>query len=328
MVSLRVIFLVGLLAVSAFAVEVKDMLGRNVKVADTSKIVFIGPGALRLGVYLGLEKDIVGVEAIEKKSPNTAPYREKINNEGVLKNIPIIGQGGPGKIPSPEALIQSGATLLVTSFLNKADVNRLEAQTKIPTFAISYGEGYGGQEQKLEAVRNSILGLGKLTNKEQKAEKISEFMLSQIKELKQLNVKSDSIYVGGMGYKGAQGITSTEVEYPPFVLLGIQNIIQDKSSSGHLFVSLESIIQANPKIVILDSLGKEIVEKEMEAKLPLFQMLDAYQEDNIHWVRPYNFYNTNIENTFIIAWEIAKILGAEIEVKAKEEEILKQFLSN
>jgi iron complex transport system substrate-binding protein len=65
----------------------------------------------------------------------------------------------------------------------------------------------------------------------------------------------------------------------------------------------------------------------MESKKELFELLSAYKNSKIFWLRAYNFYNTNIENVFICAWEIAKALGAEVDTEAKTDEILKQFLN-
>lgn len=323
--AIKKLLLVCLLTVSGLSYEVSDMLGEITASQKDPKIVFVGPGALRLGVYLGLEDNIVGIEAVEKQAPKISPYREKINQKGLVQKSLIVGQGGPGKLPSSEALISSGATLIVASFINKNDVKMLKQQTNIPVFVVSYGEGYGGNSDKLEAIKESLLKLGEVTHKQARAKEIVNFMNRQSHELKELNLKPQSVYIGGMGYKGAQGITSTESNYPPFELLGLENIFT-KSVSGHLFVSLESIIEADPEAIFLDSLGKEIVKSEMESKKELFELLSAYKNSKIFWLRAYNFYNTNIENVFICAWEIAKALGAEVDTKAKTDEILKQFL--
>ncbi|NLK65880.1 MAG: ABC transporter substrate-binding protein [Campylobacteraceae bacterium] len=303
---------------------VSDILGRDVKVSGTEKLVFIGPGALRLGVYLGLEDRIVGVEAWEKKNDFNAPYSSVIKAKN-LHEKPVIGEGGPGKMPSMEALIESGAELIIASFMSKDQMDLIETKTKIPVLGLSYGAGYGGNLEKMDSLKKSLLLLGEVTGVEARAKELVSFMDAEEKKLKSLTLEPKTIYVGGVSFKGSWGIGSTEADYLPFYLLGVENALGEKKS-GHLFVDIERILEVDPDVIFIDYGGERIVKDEIKTKSEFFNSLKAFKNDQIHWVLPFNFYNTNVENCFIVAWNAAQALGVEVDLEAKKAEIYKMFL--
>ncbi len=75
--------------------SILDTAGRRVDVpADPQRIVCIGPGALRLIVYLEAQNRVVGVEEMEKANPGGRPYWLA---HPELAKLPRIGPGGPGR---------------------------------------------------------------------------------------------------------------------------------------------------------------------------------------------------------------------------------------
>lgn len=319
------LFLVILASMMMYAQTYTDMLGRQVEVTASSKLVFIGPGALRMGVYLGLDERLVGIEKTENDASTLSPYRTFLGKERIEK-LPIIGVGGPGKMPDLEALIVQKPDLIIASFLDKNQLDMLSAKTGIPVLALSYGASYGGSAQQLQSIKNSLLLLGNVTHTLSKAENVVAFMNETEKKLTALAVPSKKVYVGGLGYKGSQGITSTEANYPPFELLGLKNALFDKTEAiGHHFIDLEALINASPELIFIDRFGKEKVAQEYERHKVLFDTLHAYKTGQIKEVSSYNFYATNIENLFLIAYHIASYMGATVDVEMEEQQIYKAF---
>lgn len=323
---MRKIVLVILVCVSWLgATPYTDMLGRVADVTSTSRLVFLGPGALRLGVYLGLENRLVGIEKIEKGASPLSPYRTFLGQERISK-LPIVGTGGPGKMPDLEALLVLKPDLIITSFVDQNMIDLIVSKTGIPVVSLSYGETYGGNAQKLQSVKNSLLFLGKLTQTLSRAEILVSFMNQQEKKLADLKVSPQKIYVGGLGYKGMQGITSTEAAYPPFELLGLKNcIFEGKEAIGHQFIDFEALIKVNPEIIFIDMFSKAKIKEEYEAKQELFNTMSAYQKGNVKEVLGYNFYSTNIENLFVIAWQIALEMGAHVDIENEAKLIYEAF---
>lgn len=301
---------------------VSDMLGREVNVQKTNKIVFIGPGALRFGVYLGVTDRVVGIEAREKQQSTHAPYSTVVKAKN-LDNKPIIGEGGPGKIPTMEALITSKAELIIASFVSKENMDLIEQKTKIPVFGIDYGDGKSAKS--MELVKQSLLKLGEILGAKTRADELVTFMNNEEKIFKSLNLAPKSLYIGGVSYKGSWGIASTEGRYLPFELLGVANAVA-QGQSGHLFLDLEKIAEVDPDIVFVDVGGEKIITDEINNKKEFFDSLKAFKNGQFYKVAPFNFYNTNIENCYFIAWQVASKLGAKVDLDTKKAEIYKKFL--
>lgn len=314
-------------SVTLYGVQITDMLGRNVEIQKSEKLVFLGPGALRLGVYMQLQDRLVAIEAIELKSNPHTPYRKMLPHEQ-LKKLPIVSEGGAAKMPNLEALMVLRPDIIFSSFLSPEQIRLIEQKTSIPVVALSYGGSYGGlnKQKKLQAVQNSFKLLGDITKKEQRAKTLIDFMLSLQKQLEDLEPKDARLYIGGLSYKGAQGITSTEPHYPPFELLGLQSSLLKKETLSHFFIQEEALLAYNPEFIFLDIMGKKMITEEIEKKKSFYSTLQAFQTHQVHWLLAYNFYNTNIENLYINSFKIAQTLGLIEDSKAKEEEILETFL--
>lgn len=302
-----------------------DMLGRLVDVKSHSKLVFLGPGALRLGVYLGLDERLCGIEKTENDASPFSPYRTYLGKEFIQK-LPIVGNGGPGKMPDLEALLIYKPDLIITSFLDKNQLDLIQSKTGIPVLALSYGSSYGGSAQQLLSIKNSLLLLGKVTQTLPRAEALALFIDQQEAKFSTLNVPQKRVYVGGLGYKGSQGINSTEANYPPFELLGLKNVLfAGKKEIGHHFIDMEALIHANPEIIFIDRFGKNKVAQEYAAQKLFFDTLSAYKKGNVTDVLAYNFYSTNVENLLVITYQIASILGASVDLDREATSIFKAF---
>jgi iron complex transport system substrate-binding protein len=291
---------------------------------DIQKIVAIGPGALRLLVYMNLEDKLVGIEQIEQKSIDFSEYRTALG-EQKINSLPLIGAGGPGKLPNLEMLLSLNPDIIVASFIGANQLKTISQKTNIPIISLSYGQGYGGEEKKLEAIKKSLTLLGKVFDKEKRAQELIAFMTSQEKELKQYSIKEANLYIGGMGFKGSHGITSTEKNYPSFELLEIQNPLTKDAPSNHMFIQEESLILQNPQMIFLDMYGKKTIKEEINSKPSLFASLDAYRNQKIYWLLAYNFYNTNVANVYINSWIILQKLGYDIDIESKMNEIYSVF---
>ncbi|MEJ5167526.1 MAG: ABC transporter substrate-binding protein [Arcobacteraceae bacterium] len=319
-----VVFFVILCSYLSGAV-IKDMLQREVVIKENQKIVAIGPGALRLITYMNLQDRVVGVENIELSFDTKSTYRVALD-KNTMANLPVIGEGGAGKMPNLEALIGTDADIIFASFVSFEQIEMIQSKTKIPVVSLSYGAGYGSttNQDKLDDVKKSLLLIGEIMGNTQRAKELIEYMGGLEQEIKTLIKNDKKVYIGGIGYKGARGITSTENNYPSFELLGLKNAIVSPIS-GHIDISFEELISINPDFVFLDMLGKKIIDEEIVSKKPLINLLDAYKNNKILWLYPYNFYNTNIENIYINSYIIASHFGADINIEAKQQEIFTKF---
>lgn len=291
---------------------------------NITKIVAIGPGALRLVTILDATDKVIAIEKMEHRAISFSEYRSIIGVKKIL-SLPIIGAGGPNKLPNLEMLLRLKPDLIVASFVDEKQLKIISQKTGIPAISLSYGLGYGGVASKTEALKTSLLELGQVLNKEERAQNIVDFMNAQEKELQNYTITNKNIYIGGVGFKGAHGITSTEKYYPSFELLNIKNPLAQNAKSNHIMIQEESLIIQNPDFIFLDLFGKKIINENFKKKKILYESLKAYKDGHISWLLPYNFYNTNIANVYINSWIILSKLGSKVDIQSKMSTIYDTF---
>lgn len=303
---MRLLLITFLFSVSLFAKTYTDMIGRDVEIESTPKsFVAFGPGALRLMVYLGLEDKAVGIEKVEQKSIPLSPYRVALGAE-YIKSLPVIGQGGPGKVPNLEAIIKLKPDVIVASFVDRKVADMIFEKTNIPVFVVSYGSGYGGEGDKFSDIKESLLDLGELFGVSQRAKSIVDEIEKEQNILSKKLKEKPTVYIGGVGYKGAQGFSSSEGDYISFELLGLKNSVIEEP--GHHFLQKEAILKADPEYIFIDRIGQGIYKDELQKDGEFFGKLGAYKSGSVYILPPYNFYNTNLENTIVNAYIIASKL--------------------
>lgn len=143
-------------------VKITDMAGRQVEVpVPAQKVVAIGPGALGLLCYVNGNDKIVGVEELERKQPTGRPY---ILAYPELKQLPVIGPGGPNSSPDAEKLVSvKSDVIFAASFLEKASADELQSKTNIPVVVLSYGQTTTFDDE----VYKSISLIGQITGNEE-----------------------------------------------------------------------------------------------------------------------------------------------------------------
>lgn len=196
---LFMIILFGLIVMGQL--EITDSLGRKVIVPDNvERIVAVGPGALRIIVYLNSTDKVVGVEDFERTSPLGRPY---ILAHPELKELPSIGPGGPGKLPNLEAILKLKPDVVFSTYIDKRTADNIQNKLNIPVVVLSYGTLKDFEDKSLF---NSLELTGKILGKTDRALEVISFITNIQKELKERTAdsKSPTAYVGGIGYRGAR----------------------------------------------------------------------------------------------------------------------------
>ncbi len=287
-------------------VQVTDALGRIVKVpVNVTRVVAVGPGALRIMVYLNATDKVVGIEEFEKRFPYGRPY---ILAHPELLKLPIIGPGGPGKLPNFEALIKVHPQVIFMVFVSRSEANEVQSKTGIPVVVLSYGTLSNFTDREFF---NSLLLAGRILGKEKRAENVIRFIENQQSYLENLTngLEGPTVYVGGIGYKGAHGITSTYTDYAPFTVLHLNNIASKiGSKNGWAQVDKEFLLKENPDYLFIDEGGLKIILSDYNNNPSFYNSLKAVKEGHVYGVLPYNFYNTNMGIAIADAYYIGKVI--------------------
>lgn len=290
-------------------ITVTDMIGRTVKVPrEGNKIVCKGPGVLRLITYLEATDKLVAIEGgFEKNSPKGRPYRIA---HPELADLPAIGAAAPSPKPNPEAIINVKPDVIFISYVEPKIADDLQKKTRIPVVVLSYGELATFDN---EYVFNSLRIAAKILNKVNRAEEVINFIKNCQKDLnnRTKDIPDDGkskVYVGGLGFKGYHGITSTECKYPPFKLLHARNVVNELDKAGHIFVDKEKIIEWNPDIIFIDGGGLNLVKDDYKKNPKFYNLLKAVRNEKLYRLFPYNHYTTNIDTALANTYYIGKVI--------------------
>ena len=311
---MMVLILLASVAV-AQTVTVTDMVGRSVATPrDPQRVVCIGPGTLRLIVYLQAEGKVVGVEDMEKAYPGGRPYWLA---HPELAKLPRCGPGGPAGIdkkPDMETILSLAPQVIFITYMDKSLADEVQQTLGIPVVVLSYGAFATFDEAVLDSVRIA----GKVLNREQRAGAVISYINKIKSDLetrghKAVEGKKPSVYVGGIGYRGSYGIESTEQKYIPFSWVGADNLADRvKADAGsHVFMDKEMLLKLNPDVIFIDGGGIDLTEADYKKKPEYYHALKAFSEHRVYALHPFNWYVTNIGTALSDAYAIGKILDPE-----------------
>ena len=313
------------------AITVIDMAGRTVKVsAQLHRIVCIGPGTLRLITYLEATDKVVAIESgFEKDNATGRPYRMA---HPELALLPAMGQASPSPQPDPEVILNVKPDIIFISYAEGRVADGLEEKTGIPVIVLSYGDLASFSNEQLFG---SLRLAGRLLDKTPRAEAVIQFIKNCENDLRGRaeNIPADKrpkVYVGGLGFRGTQGITSTEYSYPAFELLRARNVASGPGKKGHIFIDKEKLLEWNPDTIFIDGGGMNIIRDDYKKDPEFYGLLTAVRNDNVYGLLPYNYYTTNIDTALADAYFIGKTIYPEyfkdINPEKKADEIYTFFV--
>lgn len=306
-----------------------DMAGRQVTAPfDPERIVCIGPGTLRLIVYLHAETKVVGVEDMEKMNPGGRPYWIA---HPEFSRLPRCGPGGPAGInkkPDLEAVLSVKPQVIFITYMDGPLADEVQRTLEIPVVVLSYGAFAIFDEAVYDALRIA----GKVMNRKKRADDVVNYIESLRKDLQgrtaSITEKSKPrVYVGGIGYRGAHGIESTEQRYIPFKWIDAKNVaLQVRPSIGsHVFLDKEMLLKLNPDIIFIDDGGLNLIAEDYHKKPKYYKALKAFSNRRVYTLLPFNWYTTNIGTALIDAYAIGKVLYpqkfADLDLANKADEI-------
>ena len=283
-----------------------DMLGREVEIPlKVEHIAGVGPGALRLLVYMQLTDKISGVEDIELR-----PGRAYTFAQPALTQKPIIGpmRGGDAELLAanqPDIIFITGGTA--------GQANDLQKQTGITVVALQTGN-FNMQRATFDRALQII---GDITQTEERASALIQFIDTEIKALKKLVPAGSTqprVYVGGISYSGARGLASTIPRYDAFEFVNASNVAAELAGTANAggtnatTVDIEQLIVWNPEYLFIDAAGMTLAQPQLSPDSPLNNTLKAVKEHQLYTLMPYNWYATNYETILVNAWYIASVL--------------------
>jgi iron complex transport system substrate-binding protein len=160
-------------------VKIRDVLGREVVVkVPVRHVVAIGPGALRLVVYLNATDKLVGIENFETRLPRGRDYAYVLWAKNLTK-LPIVGQGGPDTQVNFEAILKAEPDVIIMSPSLANTPDEVQTKTGIPVITVRYG----AFDVNFTELFYSIKILGVVLGREQRAEELINYMKTLMEDL-------------------------------------------------------------------------------------------------------------------------------------------------
>ncbi|ADQ15623.1 ABC transporter substrate-binding protein [Halanaerobium hydrogeniformans] len=324
LIILIFIFFISIFSTNSYGRAITDLSGRELMIPDEiDEIIAVGPGALRLVVYLEADSMVIGIEEFERRD-NNRPYNLA---RPELRELPVIGPQFGG---DAELIAAAEPDLIIASYLSKTEADNLAAKTSLPVVLINDESAGSMSENELTAALNF---LAPLLNKEDRAEELvngyQEYkndLINRAAEYDQ-SLKEKKLYIGGIGHRGAQGIRSTETNYLPFQYLGLENVFKQGDKSN-IFISGEELLLRDPEIIFIDQGGIELVRNDLNRAE--YSYLQAVANYNLYGVLPYNHYTTNFATVLADAYYIGQVIFGddfiEEDPAEKADEIYQFFL--
>ena len=269
-----------------------DLHGRKVSVKIPVKRIVALRASLGLVCYMGLAEQVVGVERLEVRPSEwvgSVGRSYRLANPG-LANLPVIGNRNR---PDPEKLIQADPDVILMGNGDSRLADNLQQKTGIPVLFVDNGDLSGQRER----FYNSLRLIGSLCHRQPRANLIISRIDAAIADLKQRTsgiAENDrpKTYISGMNFRVAHGLMGTSAAYPPFMLLGANNIAdhltrKNKMVKGRFELDQERLLAADPDIIFICASGLEIVRQDLQN--PTFHQLQALEKGNIFTIVPHYY---------------------------------------
>ena len=324
-------------------VVVTDMIGREVSVepGSYSRVVCIGAGALRMYSYVGDVSLLCGVEDIDNLSLEDRPKmfdsvaRPYVLAYGdVFAELPSCGVGGPqAQSAEAEKILTCRPDIVISEFEDVEKENALQKQLGVPVITLRSGPDSVFDD----AFRDSLLLLGTIFDRTERAGKINAYIEAEKKEL---NVRTEGIaeqdkpgvYICGLGNWGTTNHLMTSQNYVCLRVPNVRNVVSGLASNAITPLEEEKFVSLGDSmdIMIMDAAAVKNIRPLYEEDPTLFDTCRAWNDGEVYLEMAYNAYYTNYEIALLNTWFIAKTAYpdafADIDMTAKTNEVTKLFL--
>ena len=307
---ITVLSLIGIMVLTTGCIDeekgptrtITDMLGRVVEVpVEIDGLIGIEAGALRLLVYMELTDKVLGIEENEKDTGAGGSAKPYVFANPELLDLPTIGPMHGG---DAELIVTQGPDVIFWTYTDTSKADDLQTKTGIPVVTLNYGD----LGENRDTFYDALALIGDIMGNPERAVEVKDFIEGRIKELDDVTSElgeSPSCYVGGIGYRGAHGMLSTEPSYSSLEFVNGRNVA---SSLGleHAFIDKEKIIDWDPEVVFIDEGGLSMAQEELSDGI--YDTVDAVENGRLYCVLPYNWYTTNFGTVLGNSYFIASVL--------------------
>ena len=329
--------------IDAQTITVTDMIGREVAVTPGSyeRVVCIGAGALRMYSYIGDVELLCGVEDIDNATASQRPQMfDSVARPYVLaygdtfNTLPSCGVGGPmAQTAEAEKILSCNPDIVISEYEDVDKANALQEQLGIPVITLKAGS----KGVFDDAFSGSMILLGEIFNKEEKAASLNKFVADEKAAIEAkvadiADADKPNVYICGLGNWGTTNHLMTAENYVSFEIAGVKNVVSGLGIQGVGAIENEKFVDLSVQmdIIIIDAAAVKNIKPLYAEDPTMFDTCKAWQSGEVYLEMAYNAYYTNFEIALINTWFIAKTVYpeafADVDLTAKTNEVTKAFL--
>ena len=252
----------------------------------------------------------------------------------VFNTLPSCGVGGPqAQTAEAEKILSCTPDIVISEYEDVEKEDALQEQLGVPVITLKAGS----KGVFDDAFSGSMELLGKVFDREEKAQALVEFVKSEAAEISSRTASiaeedKPSVYVCGLGNWGTTNHLMTAENYVSFQVANVKNVLSGTGIQGIGPIEAEKFVEIGDStdIMIIDAAAVKNIKPLYQEDPTLFDTCKAWQNGEVYLEMAYNAYYTNFEIALINTWFIAKTVYPEqfqdIDLTAKTNEVTKAFL--
>lgn len=306
---------------------ITDMQGRTVEIpGEVERVAALG-SASRMLTYAGCADKIVGCTDLEKEGNFGMPYAYV--NKDVFAECASVASGGSGDTVYDEELVVLDADVIFYFSADKDTLDTLQNKTGTPVVGLYAKDFYD------EEFHETLRLVGEIMGTEEHVENVitaiegwTEDLIERTSEIP--DEERPTVYTGGLGFKGPHGFEGTSANFPPFLAVNANNVVDETGEKGTMLIDLEKVTEWDPEYIFLNPANMYLVNEDYAVNAAFYDNLSAVKEGKLYTMISYNYNATNQEIAIVDAYYVGTVLYpeqfADIDFAEKADEVFNVML--
>ena len=277
---------------------IEDMRDRSVSIPnDLDSVLPMNCCTLEIISYFESVKKVAAIDKDDIQSDSKI-YTKALAN--LFSSLETFDRNNTEKI------IGLDPSLIITSTVDVTALDKLQADTGIPVFAINADLEFGD-----DAWFSQIEKLGRIFGENDRAKEIVDGIRSVIKEITDRRTAEDiSGYTCGMMFKGKGDFLKTSGDWLPFDYAGVTNVMKSGPQKQPYDTAIEKVVGEEIDYIFIDNSNLSATVNELKGYIANSGLSNrAIGNDDIYSVYTYKDWGTQFDAVLLNCLYVAKTVN-------------------